>query len=257
VIPAAELLPAVSSGTVQFAITAAPQIDIGALKSKIRLIGEWTPHSNESYIATGAIKTPADLKGKTITSSAPGSSTNVLTLYMLKQHGLSANDVHSVDLAGSALVDGAWKSGRVVGTVQSQPGLGLFLSQLPGSHVLEDFASLNFTGAEIAANQSYLTSHKSAVLGLIRGLNAALQTWWSHPATAKNIIVANGGSAATAQAAYDSTTAVFQKNVSEISLGQEQAVFRILHSVYDPSITVDEASKILAPGYVTEALNSK
>ncbi len=220
VLPSAQLLPALASGTIQFVVTGAPQMDISALKSNVRLVGQYAQYSNVSFIAGPDVTTATDLKGKTISQSAPGSLANVLSLYLLKQHGLSAKDVHFVSLAGgSALVPSGWK------------------------------------GAEIAVNNSYLQQHRDTVLSFLKGLNSGVKAWWTNPAAAKAAIVANGGTQATADVAYESTLKVFKKQIDEISLDQERGLFNILSSAYDPAMTPDRANSVLAPGYVNAALN--
>jgi len=256
VLPSAQLLPALASGTIQFVVTGAPQMDISALKSNVRLVGQYAQYSNVSFIAGPDVTTATDLKGKTISQSAPGSLANVLSLYLLKQHGLSAKDVLFVSLAGgSALVASAWKSGTIDATIQSPPALQRFLAERPGSKIIEDFSSLSFTGAEIAVNNSYLQQHRDTVLSFLKGLNSGVKAWWTNPAAAKAAIVANGGTQATADVAYESTLKVFKKQIDEISLDQERGLFNILSSAYDPAMTPDRANSVLAPGYVNAALN--
>ncbi len=58
-------------------------------------------------------KEPADLKGKKIGVTAPGSSTNMLVNFFLSQHGLSASDVSIIGVGAGTGAVNAMRSGQI------------------------------------------------------------------------------------------------------------------------------------------------
>lgn len=58
-------------------------------------------------------KTPADLKGKKIGVTAPGSSTNMMTSFFLAQHGLKPTDVSFVGVGAGAGAITALRTGQI------------------------------------------------------------------------------------------------------------------------------------------------
>lgn len=58
-------------------------------------------------------KEPADLKGKKIGVTAPGSSTNMLVSFFLSQHGLSASDVSIIGVGAGTGAVNAMRSGQI------------------------------------------------------------------------------------------------------------------------------------------------
>lgn len=58
-------------------------------------------------------KTPADLKGKKIGVTAPGSSTNMMTSFFLAKHGLKPSDVSFIGVGAGAGAITAMRSGQI------------------------------------------------------------------------------------------------------------------------------------------------
>ncbi len=66
-------------------------------------------------------KTPADLKGKKIGVTAPGSSTNMLVNFFLAQHGLKASDVAIIGVGAGAGAVTALRSGQIDAISNTDP----------------------------------------------------------------------------------------------------------------------------------------
>jgi NitT/TauT family transport system substrate-binding protein len=98
---------------------------------------------DKSYGADGMVVKPGiakitDLKGKTVAASAPGTSPYFALAWMLKKNGLSAKDVHVVNLepqpaanaiiAGAAGVDAAMTYEPYLSAVRARPEAGKIIA---------------------------------------------------------------------------------------------------------------------------------
>ena len=70
-------------------------------------------------------KSPADLKGKKIGVTAPGSSTNMLVSFFLAQHGLKLSDVSIIGVGGGAGAVTAIRSGQIDAISNVDPVLSM------------------------------------------------------------------------------------------------------------------------------------
>ncbi len=70
-------------------------------------------------------KTPADLKGKKIGVTAPGSSTNMMVNFFLAKHGLKASDVSIIGVGAGAGAVTAVRSGQIDAISNLDPVLSL------------------------------------------------------------------------------------------------------------------------------------
>jgi len=250
-VPSAELLPAIASGSVQLAVSSAPQLDLTALKAPVKLIGQWAPHADIQFVAAPGVTGVADLRGKTISASSPGSASYVLTRKLLKQGGLSASDVHQAVLASASLLAPAFKHGTIDGSTVGPPLTAQFLSLRPGAKVLANFSKLSFTGSELAAYMPWARAHRAAVKDIITALDRALAQWRSDPAAAEAVLAQQtGANAAAAKATYRSTLGVFLSRVAPVSLAEERSVLGIVSSVYQPSATPSRAGQVITSAYV-------
>lgn len=249
-VPSPELLPAIASGSVQFAVSSAPQLDLTALKAPVRLIAQWAPHADIQFVAAPGIRTVAGLKGKTISASSPGSASYVLTRKLLKGAGISVSDVRQVPLPSASLLAPAFAKGTIDGSTVGPPLTARFLSLRSGASVLQDFKGLSFTGSELAAYMPWATAHHAQTLAVVKALNQALTQWRTDPSAAKAVIAKQTGTDATTSAAtYAATVSVFTKALQPVSLEQERSVLSIVSDVYQPSATPSRAGQVVATGY--------
>lgn len=70
-------------------------------------------------------KSPADLKGKKIGVTAPGSSTNMLVSFFLAQHGLKDSDVSIIGVGGGAGAVSALRAGQIDALSNLDPVISL------------------------------------------------------------------------------------------------------------------------------------
>ena len=74
-------------------------------------------------------KTPADLKGKKIGVTAPGSSTNMMTSFFLAQHGLKPTDVSFVGVGAGAGAITALRTGQVDAMANLDPVISTLVKE--------------------------------------------------------------------------------------------------------------------------------
>ena len=74
-------------------------------------------------------KTPADLKGKKIGVTAPGSSTNMMASFFLAQHGLKPSDVSYIGVGAGAGAVTALRSGQVDAIANLDPVISTLVKE--------------------------------------------------------------------------------------------------------------------------------
>jgi NitT/TauT family transport system substrate-binding protein len=94
----------------------------------------------------GNYKTPADLKGKKIGVSAPGSSTNMMVNFFLAKHGLKASDVSIIGVGTGAGAVAAMRSGQIDAMSNLDPVITT-LERAGDIRIISDTRSLKDTEA--------------------------------------------------------------------------------------------------------------
>lgn len=74
-------------------------------------------------------KTPADLKGKKIGVTAPGSSTNMMVNFFLEKNGLSPSDVSFIGVGGGAGAVTALRTGQIDALAGLDPVIGTLMKE--------------------------------------------------------------------------------------------------------------------------------
>lgn len=87
---------------------------------------------------------PADLKGKKIGVTAPGSSTNMLVNFFLAKHGMTVNDVAIIGVGAGGGAISALRSGQVDALSNTDPVLSM-LERNDELQLIADTRSLNDT----------------------------------------------------------------------------------------------------------------
>lgn len=254
IIPSAQLLSSLTSGQVQFGISSGPQLELGALKGPIKLVGNWADHLDASVLAAPGITSMRQLKGKRVGISVPGALTSVFTEYALIDSGLTPDkDVRIVPL-GSSPVQGAYISKQIDAMVATPPLTLVAKSGRPGTSFIYSFHDLPWTGAELAGNASWIEQHKQATIAVIRALDAGLQSWKAHPEAAKAVIAqqAQTDDKKIVDASYGFTRKIFLDHVEPISADLEKSVLGVLAKV-GVTRAVDRAADIVDPSYAREA----
>lgn len=121
------------------------------------------------FLVAPSINSAADLKGKAIAISASGDSTELSTRYALKQLGLdAAKDVTLLQVGASTQRVAALVSGKVAGTLLSEPSAGQAKGQ--GMKVLLDLTTAPFIAGAVTVSKQFASSNPNTVLAFLRSL---------------------------------------------------------------------------------------
>lgn len=144
---------------------------------------------------TGKINTVADLKGKTVGISAPGSSTDYFLKYELQQAGLErdAAAVIGVGLGGTAIA--AMEQGQIDAAVMLDPAVTMLQTKYPDLKILTDTRTEkdtravfggDYPGGAIYTKATWIDAHPEEAQALASAVVATLK--WIHSHTPEEIM---------------------------------------------------------------------
>jgi NitT/TauT family transport system substrate-binding protein len=146
-----------------------------------------------SLVVSSDIKSPQDLKGKTIATPGQGNTQDVAFKYWLKQQGINVSADGQGDLTvlpqdNSDTVT-QFKQGQVDGGWVPEPYASVLVAD--GGHKLVDEASLwpkgQFVTTQLLVNNDFLKAHPDLVNDLLKGQIQANDFVNKNPAEAKQI----------------------------------------------------------------------
>ena len=181
-------LKLVAAGRMPFAINYQPQVTISRSRGlPVRAIGVLVEHplSSLAFLKKSGIKTPADLKGKTI-----GYSVQELELALLKalaaSAGLTPKDYTVVNVnfnLTAALLSG--NVDAVIGAFWNYELPQLELEGVEGGYFsLTDYGVPDYYELVVITNDAFLQSNRDAATRLVRALQAAIDFTREHPGKA-------------------------------------------------------------------------
>jgi NitT/TauT family transport system substrate-binding protein len=140
---------------------------------------------------TNTIKSPADLKGKKVGVSAPGSSTDFFLKYTLRKNGINPDDVPvvGVGLGGTAIA--AMEHGQIDAAVMLDPAVTLLTGKYSDLRILVDTRSQadtrkvfggDYPGGSFYALTDWINSHPDTVQGMADAMAETLKWIQSHSA---------------------------------------------------------------------------
>lgn len=155
----------------------------------------------DAIVSTAAIKTVADLKGKTIPLDT-ASYSELLLSYALQKGGLSLSDVKQKDMPASD-VPAALLGGHAEAGVTWAPNISMVTAHKK-FHVLYDSADApGLISDSLVAKASFLKAHPKAIPAIIKGYLEGVAYIKSHPTESYKIIGKKlGVSPASAKAQY-------------------------------------------------------
>lgn len=139
-------------------------------------------------------KSLADLKGKRIGVTAPGSSSHAIAIYILSSAGLKSNDVSYIGVGASSAAVAAMRSGQIDAFVNLDP----VIAQLEKDNIIQILADTRvveesdriFNGPMVAgclyAPKRYIDKNPDIVQGLTNAVVRADR--WLAKATAEDIV---------------------------------------------------------------------
>jgi NitT/TauT family transport system substrate-binding protein len=144
---------------------------------------------------TGKIKTVADLVGKHVGVSAPGSSTDFYLKYLLRKNGIDPNKVPVVGIGNGATSVAAMEQDQVQAAVMVEPAVTQMIARHAGLPILSDTRTVKDTvavfGGEYPAGSlyaltSWVTAHQEESAKLAEAIVHTLQ--WIHSHSAEEIM---------------------------------------------------------------------
>jgi NitT/TauT family transport system substrate-binding protein len=141
-----------------------------------------------SPTASGKVHTIADLKGRRIGVSAPGSPTHLYLNYVLAKDGMQPADVSVISIGTGATSVAAIEHGAVDAAVlvggavnmlkRAHPGLTFLADTRTPSGAQRIFGSAGFPGPLLVAQEAWLKANPDTARRLVRAVRKAMQ-WMS------------------------------------------------------------------------------
>ncbi len=153
---------------------------------------------NLAIVATRAsgIRTVADLKGRRVGITSPGSPTQLLLNYVLVSHGLSPDDITTVPIGASATSVAALEHGRVEAASMVGAAITTMQKRYPDLTVLADFrtaegaaalfGSPTFPSSSLLAETRWLKANTDTARRLVRTITKAMA--WIREHSAEDVL---------------------------------------------------------------------
>lgn len=187
-----EAMKAYIAGEVQIVATGFPEVGLMRAKNvDVMLYFAQTSRVPFGLLArVGAnVKSVADLKGKTIAVTSPGSLTANLTNYFVKQAGLDpARDVNLVSVGGGGEILGALKSERADAAMLFEPFVSIGVKQGIATVLVDVASELDaFSSSPLSISKNFIDNHPQDAKALYDALAEAQQWIAAHHAEAFEI----------------------------------------------------------------------
>lgn len=181
-------VPALLSGEVQFA-TAGSAINAALRGAPLRAVYFSYSTSIFQFVVRPEIRTPQDLRGKTVAIASPGGSQDVGTRLMLEDLGLDPRrDVKILPMGGAQARVIAMETGQVAGSANNFDVVATLVRR--GYRVLTNSAKVYpvpFSG--LAANMNWARENRDSLKKWLRAHVKAVQFIWQQPAEAAQVAV--------------------------------------------------------------------
>jgi NitT/TauT family transport system substrate-binding protein len=134
--------------------------------------------------ASPNVSSIADLKGKNVGVSSPGSSTHMFLNYLLAKNGLQASDVTTAAIGMSASAVAAVTRGQVDAAIMTDPAVAIIRRERPNARILADartaegvrqiFGTASYPSAVLYAEPGWLDTHHVEAAHLVRAFQRAV-----------------------------------------------------------------------------------
>jgi NitT/TauT family transport system substrate-binding protein len=166
----------------------APVVQANKQGADLRLVTSTGNTIPITIFGAPAIKSMAELKGKTIGISTFGSETDIAISIALKNAGLSRNDVTISQIGGSSQRFGALSAGRIDAAPLLEPGITM--AKEKGFNPLLDLAAAKtpWIFDSVVVTNSYLKGQRDTLTRFVRGYIAGAHLALSDEKKAKEVI---------------------------------------------------------------------
>jgi NitT/TauT family transport system substrate-binding protein len=261
VIPASTLLAALASGKVQFGAFGAPQPEEAAMSgAQLKWLAVWENKPNTALVAAPGISSIADLKGKSIGITVPGSLTDIFSRLALGRANVAASSATYVPLQSTSAELSAFAAGSVQATVLSPPQSTTALKARSGASSLIEFGQYySWPQGGLVGYMPWVTSHQTATTEVLEGIIAAVNLYRSDPAAAQKAIgsVSTTLSGSSLTVSYQSALSTLATTTIEPSLTTEQFVLKTLQNLYPgkyPKAVPSFANSMVDTSYAAAAM---
>jgi NitT/TauT family transport system substrate-binding protein len=214
-----EAMKAYISGDVQIVATGFPEVGLMRAKNvDVELFFAQTSRVPFGMIARKDenIKSVADLKGKTIAVTSPGSLTANLARYFVKEAGLDPDkDVSLVSVGGGGEILGALKSGKADAAMLFEPFVTIGIQQGFATMLVDVPAKLDaFSSSPLSISKAFVDKSGKDAQGVFDALAEALAYIHDNPSGSFDIAKKNFPNAdpAVLTAAYDRLSKWYSPN---------------------------------------------
>jgi len=181
-----EAMKAFISGDVQIVATGFPEVGLMRARNvDVELVFAQTSRVPFAMIGRKDLdlKSVADLKGKTIAVTSPGSLTANLARYFVKEAGLDPDkDVSLVSVGGGGEILGALKSGKADAAMLFEPFVTIAIQQGFATMLVDVPAKLDaFSSSPLSASKAFLEKSGADARGVFDALAEALTFIHSNP----------------------------------------------------------------------------
>ncbi|MCW2859132.1 MAG: NitT/TauT family transport system substrate-binding protein [Actinoallomurus sp.] len=207
-----QLVPALASNSVQIGVGVGADSAAAILHgSDLRYIAMSEPHYNLEMWAAPNITTFADLKGKKVGLTSPGSQGDFGLTDLLESKGMKRSDVQSTFLKGVPAEVAALESGAV-SAILTQPPQGTQTRE-KGAHRLAEMSGLPFPLGAYTVQASYLQKNREVLQKFYAAEAESLQYVRTHKKETSAVIQKYTGvkSQALSDYAYDFFLNVWQQ----------------------------------------------
>lgn len=244
---ASEADSGLASGRIQMAVFAAPEPEVlNGSGQNIQWVAEWEKHADLFLYGRSGVTSVKDLAGKPVGETSAGSTTAELESISLAQAGVLSS-AHIEPLGSVGAMDSAFESGAIDACILSPPNNTAFAGKVPGFKLLVNYkTSLPWVGGGMAAEHSWLASHESEAVDMMKGIVASEKYWeQNQPAAVKAIVKLAHSTQTDATAAYEGSTGIMKASGSPApSLSLEASMLKSL------GLVQSSVKKVQAPAVV-------
>lgn len=160
---------ALIAGDVQF-ITAGggAVINAGLNGADVVFIGSIVNKGVQRVMARSEIRRPEDLRGKRVGVTRIGASSHMVLLLMLRQWGMSPNDIQTLQLNASPAMMAALEKNAIDAAVLTEPTF--FIAEDLGYRVLADLADMDiyYLHSMIDTTRAYVKTHRDLTIRFMK-----------------------------------------------------------------------------------------